>query len=240
MGRIPMKRAFTPRFDRSFTEGRQQRFRFASALSLFKASESDRHLFDYRVLADVLRRVAMPEAGVELFKRMAFNALIGNEDDHARNHGIIAGTGGWRLTPVYDLVPIPTTSQDVRLAMTIGDVGRNATLQNLASCAPRFGLSCDDGAKLVETMASAVDANWEDCLRNRGVPTDERRHLSGAFVKKGIGIDLPSANQRALARRSPSTGQPSHPEGDRADEAGPDEDHQVEPRRNHPISRPSS
>lgn len=58
----------------------------------------------------------------ELFKRMVFDALISNTDDHPRNHAVIAPGNEGRLSPVYVLVPFPAVSVERRdLALTVGD-----------------------------------------------------------------------------------------------------------------------
>ena len=65
----------------------------------------------YLEIVDALRQHgAAPKADMEaLWRRLVFNILISNTDDHLRNHGFLyAGQEGWRLSPAYDLNPVPT------------------------------------------------------------------------------------------------------------------------------------
>lgn len=91
------------RFDREAGEGGYRRARMLSALTLLRASDTirDRDRWSYPLLAEELRRLeACPaDDAQELFRRMAFNALISNSDDHPRNHAFIALTDDWRLSP---------------------------------------------------------------------------------------------------------------------------------------------
>ncbi len=91
------------------------------------------HYASYSDLADRIRqRFAEPQTTiVELFKRLVFNVLVGNTDDHARNHS--AFWDGWhlKLTPAYDICPQLRTGQEATQAMSIGGTAGNAaTLAN--------------------------------------------------------------------------------------------------------------
>jgi len=83
--------------------------------------------WSYVSLVEELRRISEePEKdAAELFRRMCFNALISNTDDHPRNHAFIAKDKNWRLSPAYDLTPFTPISNERRdLAMICGDQGR--------------------------------------------------------------------------------------------------------------------
>lgn len=106
------------RFDREKTDSGYFKARMVSGLTLLGAEDTyqARAKWSYLLLAEELRRVsAKPEQdAVELFKRMCFNALISNIDDHPRNHAILAKDHNWRLSPAYDLIPGPLVgSNDV-------------------------------------------------------------------------------------------------------------------------------
>jgi serine/threonine-protein kinase HipA len=93
------------RFDREKTAHGYLRARMVSALTLLRAEDShrSRDKWSYILLAEEMRRIsANPgEDAAELFRRMCFNALISNIDDHPRNHAVIAKDKKWRLSPVY-------------------------------------------------------------------------------------------------------------------------------------------
>jgi serine/threonine-protein kinase HipA len=140
-------------------------------------------------MAEELRRVsARPEIDApELFRRMVFNALISNSDDHPRNHALIAREADWRLSPAYDLTPTSPVSQDHRdLALVIGDQGRFANAANLLSQAARFTLAKDAAEATIETMAQTVERRWYEVARSVGVTDGDCGKISGAFVYPGF------------------------------------------------------
>jgi serine/threonine-protein kinase HipA len=126
------------RFDREKATGGYRRARMVSGLTLLRAEDThqSRDKWSYVALAEELRRVSSTpkkDAG-ELFRRMCFNALITNTDDHPRNHAMIAWDRDWKLSPAYDLTPLNLVSLERRdLAMTCGDAGRYANAANLKS-----------------------------------------------------------------------------------------------------------
>jgi serine/threonine-protein kinase HipA len=102
------------RFDRAKTPAGYNRARMISSLTALRADDSPmlRDRWSYVLLAEELRRiVSEPKADArELFRRMCFNALISNTDDHPRNHAFIAFDRNWRLSPAYDLLPQPVAA----------------------------------------------------------------------------------------------------------------------------------
>jgi len=128
-----------------------------SALTVLRADESvlTRTRWSYILLAEEMRRiVAQPKKDAhELFRRMCFNALISNLDDHPRNHALIARDQHWALSPAYDLKPSPVIAQERRdLAMECGDQGRFANAKNILSQHARFLLDKDESHKMVAGM----------------------------------------------------------------------------------------
>jgi serine/threonine-protein kinase HipA len=179
------------RFDRARVEGGYLRARMISALTLLRAGDThlDRDRWSYPLLVEELRRVsAQPRAdAAELFRRMCFNALISNLDDHPRNHALIAKRRGWRLSPAYDLTPSTPVSLERRdLALTLGDGGRHASADNLLSQCRRFLLDAGEAATLVQGMSKRVQATWYDVARGAGVSVADCELISGAFVYPGF------------------------------------------------------
>lgn len=179
------------RFDREKSEGGYLRARMISALTLLRADEApqSRERWSYVRLAEELRRAcAAPEANAaELFRRMCFNALISNIDDHPRNHALIAKEKDWKLSPAYDLtpaVPVSITRRD--LAMECGDAGRFANAENLLSQSARFLLKRDHAARIVDEMEAQVKARWFGVAREAGVSPAQCDRISGAFVYEGF------------------------------------------------------
>jgi serine/threonine-protein kinase HipA len=181
------------RFDREPGEEGYRRARMLSALTLLRAGDShlDRDRWSYLLLVEELRRLcADPKADArELFKRAAFNALISNADDHPRNHAVIAPAHAWQLSPAYDLVPMPLLSEEQRdLAMTVGDLGRRASAQNLVSQCARFLLTPAEAGKLIDDMEAIVRARWYELSRREGVSERDCEAISRAFAYEGFRV----------------------------------------------------
>ncbi|MEX2198522.1 MAG: HipA domain-containing protein [Burkholderiales bacterium] len=184
------------RFDREHTEGGYRRFGLVSALTMLDCDEShlDRERWSYPLLADQLRRWSeQPDRDrLELFRRMVFNAAVTNNDDHPRNHAVRRTARGWRLTPAYDLVPMPVVSLERRdLAMTIGTYGRTASLYNLLSQCGRFGLSTEAAVKEIERIAATL-GDWRAHLRVSGVSAKDVEYIAPAFLPECFFFERPS------------------------------------------------
>jgi serine/threonine-protein kinase HipA len=182
------------RFDRTRTEGGYLRHRMVSGLTVLGTEDShrDRDRWSYLLLADELRRrSAQPARDLEeLFRRMVFNALISNTDDHPRNHALIATTGRWELSPAYDLTPNPMTSLEKRdLAMSCGRFGRYANRINLLSQHAQFKLSREGATAIVDHVQRVVAARWRAVLREQGTTIADCERVAAAFDYAGFELD---------------------------------------------------
>jgi len=182
------------RFDRVPTPQGYLRHRMASGLTVLGAEDShtDRAKWSYLLLADELRRrSARPAHDLEeLFRRMVFNALISNTDDHPRNHALIAPTAQWELSPAYDLTPNPLTSLEKRdLAMTCGAFNRYANRINLLSQQAQFKLSREQAAAIIDQVQRVVATRWEAELRQQGATQMDCNAVAVAFNYPGFELD---------------------------------------------------
>jgi serine/threonine-protein kinase HipA len=183
------------RFDRQPSATGYRRARMLSALTLLRAEDSyqDRERWSYVGLAEELRRIsAQPRVdATELFRRMVFNALISNLDDHPRNHAMIAMDQAWALSPAYDLTPTIAVSLERRdLAMICGDRGRYANAENLLSQSERFLLSREEAARIIDHMEVTVKERWYEVARREGVSEQDCQRISGAFAYEGFRLSL--------------------------------------------------
>lgn len=179
------------RFDREAGMSGYRRARMLSALTLLRSGDTirDRDRWAYPLLAEELRRVcARPiDDALELFRRMAFNALISNSDDHPRNHAFIALADVWKLSPAYDLTPTSPPSLERRdLALNCGDRGRVASADNLLSQCGRFLLAGDSAARILDDMEALVRARWYEVARREGVSERDCERIAGAFAYPGF------------------------------------------------------
>jgi serine/threonine-protein kinase HipA len=182
------------RFDRELTAQGYLRHRMVSGLTALGADDShtDRAKWSYLLLADEVRRrsARSSEDLQELFRRMVFNALISNTDDHPRNHALIAPTAQWELAPAYDLTPNPMTSLEKRdLALTCGQFNRYANRTNLLSQHGQFKLSLEQARSIVDHIQQVVTARWHAVLRQQGATLADCDKVAGAFNYPGFERD---------------------------------------------------
>jgi len=183
------------RFDREHAKTGYRRARMLSALTLLRAGDThqDREKWSYVLLAEELRRIStQPKAdALELFRRMCFNALISNTDDHPRNHAVIAMQNDWRLSPAYDLTPSTPVSIERRdLALACGDMGRYAHADNMLSQSARFLLTGEDATRIIDTMEQTVENRWHDIAREEGVSEKDCETIRSAFAYEGFRLEL--------------------------------------------------
>jgi len=179
------------RFDRERAEAGYLRARMISALTLLRTEDtypsSDK--WSYVLLAEEVRRVcAEPEHNAaELFRRMCFNALISNVDDHPRNHALIAKEADWKLSPAYDLTPaVPVSMERRDLAMECGDAGRFANASNLLSQSARFLLERGEATAIIDAMEEQVRGGWYATSRASGVSERDCEQIARAFAYAGF------------------------------------------------------
>lgn len=179
------------RFDREKAQDGYRRTRMISALTLLRTDDSQdgRNKWSYVLLAEELRRVCADPAqdAKELFRRMGFNALISNIDDHPRNHALIAKDTDWKLSPAYDLTPaVPVSMERRDLAMECGDAGRFANASNLLSQSARFLLDLSEARALIDAMEEQVRGTWYETAREAGVSERDCDRITGAFAYPGF------------------------------------------------------
>lgn len=182
------------RFDREWTGDGYLRHRMASALTLLRADDSptDRRRWSYLALADEIRRasVAPRDDLRQLFARMCFNAATSNLDDHPRNHAMLARGRNWRLSPAYDLEPMPTVAIERRdLAMVCGPQGRFANRANLLAAAGRFLLGSDEARAIFDNVTGTIRASWRETMRLAGVSGRDCERIESAFLYDGLFLD---------------------------------------------------
>lgn len=179
------------RFDREKTQAGYLRTRMISALTLLRTEDTyqSRDKWSYVLLAEEVRRVCADPAqnAAELFRRMGFNALISNIDDHPRNHALIAKEAEWKLSPAYDLTPaVPVSVERRDLALQCGDAGRFASAGNLLSQSARFLLEPGEAAAMIDAMEAQVSGTWYATARAAGVSERDCERIATAFAYPGF------------------------------------------------------
>jgi len=127
----------------------------------------------------------------QLWRRIVFSILISNTDDHLRNHGFLyAGQAGWRLSPAYDLNPVPVDIKQRILTTAINEDDGTASLDLAMSVAEYFDL-VKDRAKAIAAQVGKAVSTWRDEAANRGIGQTEIERMASAFghddLKKASG-----------------------------------------------------
>ena len=179
------------RFDREKATEGYLRHRMVSALTMLDAEESplETRNWSYLLLADELQRWSSRprEDQAELFRRMAFNALISNDDDHPRNHAVVAPGREWRLAPAYDLTPNPQPGvQERTLALVCGHDGRAARRGNLLSAVPRFGLGVEEAERVIDSLIRVIRSHWRSEILEAGGGERDCDAVEAAFLHEGF------------------------------------------------------
>jgi serine/threonine-protein kinase HipA len=177
------------RFDR---ERGTVRLPFLSAMSMIDAKDNEPR--SYLEFVDVLRQhgAAPKEDMHALWRRIVFSILISNTDDHLRNHGFLwAGPAGWRLSPAYDLNPVPVDIKPRVLTTAIDlDDGR-ASLDLALSVAAYFELAPSEAHRIAAQVGKAV-AGWRRGAARIGLTGPEIDRMASAFEHEDLKAALVS------------------------------------------------
>lgn len=174
------------RFDRTPNGGRRHYISAHSLLNVGKLSGSQveyKTKFSYAGIAEVARAFN-PEAvsdSRQLFRRMIFNILIGNVDDHLRNHGFLmtSMTGQYRLSPAFDLLPHLDSSY-MPQSIGVGALGAASTLINALTQCERFFLEKAAAKQIISEVRDVV-SNWRSVFLDSGVSRADIHRLSACF-----------------------------------------------------------
>ena len=165
------------RFDRR--DGR--RLPFMSALTAVGATESDGR--SYIEIADALRTdgAEVTRDLRQLWRRMVFNILVSNTDDHLRNHGFLRAARGWRLSPAYDMNPMPVDVRPRVHVLAIDEEDQTSSLTNAMKVAPSFGISKAAEARTIAKEVASAVAKWRDVAARHGLRKAEIDRMESAF-----------------------------------------------------------
>lgn len=166
---------------RRFDREPRRRIPFLSAMSMLGARDRDTRT--YLEIVDALRQhgAAPKEDMEELWRRIVFNILISNTDDHLRNHGFLyAGQAGWRLSPAYDLNPVPVDIKPRILTTAIDEHDGTASLDLAMSVADYFELEKDKAKAIAAKVGRAVSTWRGEAVRHR-IAKGEVDRMASAF-----------------------------------------------------------
>ena len=163
------------RFDRES----EQRIFYASAMNLLSATKSEG--YSYLDLAQLLQNQGDPnfigKDLEQLFRRVIFNVLVGNRDDHLRNHGFILCKDGWRLSPAFDVNPNIDKADHV---LNLDDSNSQPNVQTIIETAEFYQLTKDKALKIFADIAHVV-SNWRSDAQKLRIANADIQLMSSAF-----------------------------------------------------------
>jgi serine/threonine-protein kinase HipA len=171
--------ALIRRFDRLANGARTP---YMSGTTLLQAGRNEEHA--YTEVLDAMRSTCLSfkADAQQLWRRMVFNHLVTNVDDHLHNIGFLyVGSNLWRLAPAFDLNPFPDKDRESKTWLS-EDTGPIVSIQQLLSQAPRFELNADE-AKQVLAEVIAATSQWRAVARSPeiGLVAAELESFAPAF-----------------------------------------------------------
>ncbi|MFA7324297.1 MAG: HipA domain-containing protein, partial [Candidatus Nanopelagicales bacterium] len=181
------------RFDRVPAPQGVARRGMLSMLTILGESESGSRYRSYVDIAESVRLGPWTDVSGTLrqvFTRLVFNILIGNTDDHLRNHAAFWDGHELMLTPAYDLSPQPRSTNPASHAIGITGTERASQLRFARAAAPHFHLAADAANDLVDQVEDAIRVHWDDCADAARLTQTERGQLWGReFVNPYVYYD---------------------------------------------------
>lgn len=174
------------RFDRA--DG--HRIPFLSAMALLGVKDGEGS--SYPEMVDALARhgAQAKKDAHALYRRVAFNVLVSNVDDHLRNHGFLRiDKSGWTLSPAYDLNPVPVDLKARVLTTNIDLEESTCSIDLLEASADYFALSLAEARVIIKEVATAT-SSWRTVAREVGATAAEIHRMATAFEHDSLGQAL--------------------------------------------------
>ncbi len=196
------------RFDRVKQGETWKRLAMVSALTILELDEMQARYASYQDLAETIRfRFDEPTRTLhELFARLTLNVLVGNVDDHARNHAAFWDGSRLRLTPAYDICPQTRSGEEASQAMLIDGQRRSSQIATCLAAAPHFHLTDDRALAIVSHQVETMAAHWVSLCDEAKLGQIDRalfwgRQFLNPFAFHGLdGSAAPLAARAAEAR----------------------------------------
>lgn len=166
------------RFDRDGNK----RIHFASAMTLLGETDgvSAADGIGYLDIVDFIKSYGSnpKEDLLELWKRIVFYMLVSNTDDHLRNHAFILEKKGWKLSPLYDVNPVPYGNE---LSLLVDEVDNTISIELAISVSSRFGITPEKAGKMAKQMVTIVRDNWKTLAKKYGLARGQIEYMRPAF-----------------------------------------------------------
>lgn len=164
------------RFDRSSSG---ERIGYISAMTALGASDGDHR--DYAEIAESIRDLSLSARSDhhELFDRVVANVVLGNTDDHLRNHGFLSTQGSWMLSPAFDVNPVPDPWRN-RATSIMGTDAAPEEGEALVDLAATCSLTTDQARRRMRQVADAM-VDWQDAARRHRIRENEITMMSASI-----------------------------------------------------------
>lgn len=166
------------RFDRTI---KGERIHFASAMTLLgynDGADSTDGVSYLEMAAFLIRHGASVTDDLEqLWRRILFNIMVSNTDDHLRNHGFLLTSRGWVLSPAFDMNP---NEQGTGLHLNISETDNYLDVSLALNVAKYFKINSDNATRILKKMTLVI-RNWRTIAKLTGIPSNEIELMKNAF-----------------------------------------------------------
>lgn len=150
---------------------------YLSALTAMGKDEFNQSSSSYQEIGQFIQRRdnagSQSDSRKELFRRMVFNIIVNNDDDHLRNHGFLRNSNStYSPAPIFDIVPrsiAPGMGTQRRQAIGVGNFGREGTVENILSDLDAFDLDRDEAIEILVDVSSVIHESWSDSMKEAGI-----------------------------------------------------------------------
>ncbi len=164
------------RFDRN----KDKRIHFASAMNMLCKSDGLTDGVSYLDIASFIKAHSIKPIDdlIELWKRIVFNMLISNSDDHLRNHGFLFKNGGWTLSPIYDINPVNYGNE---LSLCVIEDKNDIDLDLAIKSCTYYGIDKDKAVEIIKMMQNVIKDNFEKLAFQYDISRNQIENMKPAF-----------------------------------------------------------
>lgn len=163
------------RFDRD--SGRRRLYASAMTLAAKDDGEPASYLDIAQAVQDHGDPLTIASDLAELYRRAVFNVIVGNRDDHLRNHGFLRGPGGWRLAPAFDVNPNPDKGEH---ALSLDESSAVPAVATVRSTRALYRLRETDADRIEGEVRGAFE-DWRSVARDTGITRREVQRLDAVI-----------------------------------------------------------
>ncbi len=172
------------RFDRDCKNGISSRVHYESAMTLLGKTDgaSFKDGTSYLEIAEFIKSASVQSEKdlAELWRRIVFNILVSNTDDHLRNHGFVLSKNGWRFSPLFDVNPNP---EGEFLSLNITENDNEKNLELAFESVEYYGIGAKEAERIANEMSDTIRENWRALARQNGISEKEIALMENAFAK---------------------------------------------------------